>query len=428
VNNLRAIRGMNDILPDETPYWQALESTVRRLLQSYGYGEIRLPLVEYTELFRRSIGEVTDIVEKEMYTFSDRNGESLTLRPEGTAGCVRAAIQQGLLGTSQRLWYAGPMFRYERPQKGRQRQFQQVGVEAFGVATPDMEAELILLSARLWRELGIDGHVKLELNSIGSSGDRARYREALVAYLGTHREALDEDSQRRLHSNPLRILDSKNPDTQALLDEAPALADYLDDDSRRDFARLCALLDAAGLGYRLNPRLVRGLDYYNKTVFEWVTDSLGAQGTVCAGGRYDGLVEQLGGRPTPGVGFAMGMERLVLLLSEVGRSPDPGREADLYAVAVGEAAATAALAQVEQLRDALPGVCIVQHTGGGSFKSQMKKADKSGARLALIWGEDEVREGTCAVKSLRESGVQSSVALAELPAYVRAELESAAQA
>jgi histidyl-tRNA synthetase len=422
VKNIRAIRGMNDILPDETPYWQALEDTVRRLLHGYGYGEIRLPIVEQTELFKRSIGEVTDIVEKEMYTFADRNDESLTLRPEGTAGCVRAVIQEGLLGTPQRLWYAGPMFRYERPQRGRQRQFHQVGVEAFGIATPDIDAELILLSARLWRQLGILDSVQLELNSIGSNSARARYREALVSFLELHREALDEDSQRRLHSNPLRILDSKNPDTQALLDGAPALADYLDDESRTDFARLRELLDAAGVAYRVNPRLVRGLDYYNKTVFEWVTHRLGAQGTICAGGRYDGLVAQLGGKPTPGIGFAMGMERLVLLLAETGRAGELGQAADVYAVAVGDAAATAARAQVEALRDALPELRIVQHVGGGSFRSQMKRADKSGARLALIWGEDEVRQGSCAVKSLREPGGQESVAVAGLPAYIRAAL------
>ncbi|WP_347136732.1 histidine--tRNA ligase [Parahaliea mediterranea] len=424
MKNIRAIRGMNDILPDETPYWQSLEACVRKLLRGYGYGEIRLPIVEHTELFKRSIGEVTDIVEKEMYTFNDRNDESLTLRPEGTAGCVRAVIQQGLLGTPRRLWYSGPMFRYERPQKGRQRQFHQVGAEVFGIATPDIDAELILLSARLWRELGIADDVVLELNSIGSGEARARYRAALVDYLEARRERLDEDSQRRLQGNPLRILDSKNPDTQALLDDAPSLADYLDDESRADFARLCGLLDAAGLSYRVNPRLVRGLDYYNKTVFEWVTDRLGAQGTICAGGRYDGLVEQLGGKSTPGIGFAMGMERLVLLLSELASQGDAVEdgEADLYAVSVGEEAAAVALAAVERLRDALPDCRIVQHAGGGSFKSQMKKADKSGARLALIWGEDEVRAGTCAVKSLRDPGGQESVALGELPERIRAAL------
>ncbi len=410
---------MNDILPDETPYWQFLERTVGRLLESYGYGEIRLPVVEQTELFRRSIGEVTDIVEKEMYTFDDRNGESLTLRPEGTAGCVRAAIQQGLLGVPQRLWYAGPMFRYERPQKGRQRQFHQVGAEAFGVASPDMDAELILLSARLWRLLGIADGVQLQLNSIGSSAARRTYRDALVTYLERHREALDEDSQRRLGSNPLRILDSKNPQTQALLDDAPALADYLDGESRADFDRLCDLLQAAAVPFSINPRLVRGLDYYNKTVFEWVTDRLGAQGTVCAGGRYDGLVEQLGGKATPGVGFAIGMERLVLLLRESDALQGANSGADVYVVAVGDDAQRAALAAVEAVRDRRPRLRIVQHTGGGSFKSQMKKADRSGARVALIWGEDEVAADTVTLKPLRGgegTAAQHSVPCRELDA------------
>jgi histidyl-tRNA synthetase len=410
---------MNDILPDETPYWQFLERTVSRLLESYGYGEIRLPVVEQTELFKRSIGEVTDIVEKEMYTFEDRNGESLTLRPEGTAGCVRAAIQQGLLGVPQRLWYAGPMFRYERPQKGRQRQFHQIGAEAFGVAGPDMDAELILLSARLWRQLGIADGVQLQLNSIGGSAARRAYRDALVDYLERRRDALDEDSQRRLGSNPLRILDSKNPQTQALLDDAPALADYLDDESRADFDRLCDLLQAAAVPFTINPRLVRGLDYYNKTVFEWVTDRLGAQGTVCAGGRYDGLVEQLGGRATPGVGFAMGMERLVLLLRESDALSSADTGADVYVVAVGDDAQRAALAAVEAVRDRRPRLRIVQHTGGGSFKSQMKKADRSGARVALIWGEDEVAAATVTLKPLRGGGAsmaQRSVPCGELDA------------
>ena len=410
---------MNDILPDETPYWQLLERTVSRLLESYGYGEIRLPVVEQTELFKRSIGEVTDIVEKEMYTFDDRNGESLTLRPEGTAGCVRAAIQQGLLGVPQRLWYSGPMFRYERPQKGRQRQFHQVGAEAFGVASPDMDAELILLSARLWRLLGIADGVQLQLNSIGSSAARRAYRDALVSYLEQHRDALDEDSQRRLGSNPLRILDSKNPQTQALLDDAPALADYLDDESRADFDRLCDLLQAAAVPFTINPRLVRGLDYYYKTGFEWVTDRLGAQGTVCAGGRYDGLVEQLGGKATPGVGFAMGMERLVLLLRESDALQGADTGADVYVVAVGDDAQRAALAAVEAVRDRRPRLRIVQHTGGGSFKSQMKKADRSGARVALIWGEDEVAADTVTLKPLRGgegTAAQHSVPCMELDA------------
>ncbi len=407
MSNIQAIRGMNDILPEDTPHWRLLERTVSRLLASYGYGEIRLPVVEKTELFKRSIGEVTDIVEKEMYSFDDRNGENLTLRPEGTAGCVRAAIQHGLLGVPQRLWYSGPMFRYERPQKGRQRQFHQVGVEAFGIASVDMDVELILLTARLWRQLGLADSVELEINSIGSSAARREYRAALVAYLASHRDALDEDSQRRLDSNPLRILDSKNPQTQALLDAAPTMADYLDEESRADFSRLCELLQAAAVPYRINPRLVRGLDYYNKTVFEWVTERLGSQNAVCAGGRYDNLVEQLGGKATPGVGFAMGMERLVLLMLETGALDQSGQGiADVYAVAAGEGAQAAALAAVESLRDTLPALTIVQHTGGGSFKSQLKKADKSGAKVALIWGEDEIAAGTVTVKYLRDSSGQ----------------------
>ncbi len=427
MSNIRAVRGMNDILPDETPHWRLLEQTVSRLLTSYGYGEIRLPLVEKTELFSRSIGEVTDIVEREMYSFADRNGDSLTLRPEGTAGCVRAAIQQGLLAVPQRLWYAGPMFRYERPQKGRQRQFQQIGVEAFGVASPDMDAEHILLCARLWRALGIADSVQLQINSIGSNASRKAYREALVNYLETQMEALDEDSQRRLHSNPLRILDSKNPQTQEVLDGAPALADYLDDESQADFAQLRELLGAAGVEYVVNPRLVRGLDYYNKTVYEWVTDRLGAQGTVCGGGRYDDLVEQLGGKTTPAIGFAMGMERLVLLMIET-EAVDSARQAqaDVYAVAVGDAAHREALASVESLRDRLGDIAIVQHVGGGSFKSQLKRADKSGARVALIWGEDEVTAQSVTVKHLRdgarqgEKSGQQTVPREQLEATLRA--------
>lgn len=405
MSNIRAVRGMNDILPDETPYWRLLEQTVSRLLASYGYGEIRLPLVEKTELFSRSIGEVTDIVEREMYSFEDRNGDSLTLRPEGTAGCVRAVIQQGLLAVPQRLWYVGPMFRYERPQKGRQRQFQQIGVESFGVASPDMDAEHILLCARLWKELGLADSVQLQINSIGSNAARAAYRAALVAFLEQHFEELDEDSQRRLHSNPLRILDSKSAQTQSILDAAPALGDYLDDESRADFTQLQELLDAAGVEYVVNSRLVRGLDYYNKTVYEWVTDRLGAQGTVCGGGRYDGLVEQLGGKATPAIGFAMGMERLVLLMLEVGAvDTSPAARADVYAVAVGDVAHKEALASVERLRTQLGNkVSIVQHVGGGSFKSQLKRADKSGARIALIWGEDEVQAKSVTVKHLRDN-------------------------
>jgi histidyl-tRNA synthetase len=383
---------MNDVLPEESAAWRFLEDTVAAVLERYGYAELRLPLVEATALFSRSIGDVTDIVEKEMYSLEDRNGDSLSLRPEGTAGCVRAAIQHNLTAAPCRLWYQGPMFRYERPQKGRQRQFHQIGAEVFGHATPDADAELIILLARLWRALDIADVVRLELNSIGSNAARAAYREALVAYLAERRDALDADSQRRLETNPLRILDSKNPDTQALLDGAPALQDFLDEESAADFATLRELLDAAGVEYTINPRLVRGLDYYNKTVFEWVTDALGAQGTVCAGGRYDGLVEQLGGRPTPGVGFAMGMERLVLMLEQGGNLPAP-RAPDVFAVVIGAAAQRAAFAALGPLRDALPERSIVQQLGGGSFRSQMKKADRSGAALALLWGDDEVAAG-----------------------------------
>ena len=417
MSELTAIRGMSDVLPGETPYWQFLERTVAQVLAAYGYSEIRLPVAEKTALFKRSIGEVTDIVEKEMYTFNDRNGDSMTLRPEGTAGCVRAAIQQRLLNMPRRLWYCGPMFRYERPQKGRYRQFQQTGVESFGVATPDMDAELILLCARLWRELGLADIIELQINSIGNADARKAYRDALVDYLEGHLEALDEDSRRRLHSNPLRILDSKNAEIQVLLDGGPTLENFLDEESNADFARLCELLQAGGVRYVVNRRLVRGLDYYNKTVFEWVTNHLGAQGTVCGGGRYDGLVKQLGGKSTPAVGFAMGMERLVLLLAEKG-PVDDASAVDVYVVAVGGEAESMALIASERIRDESPQLRIVQHAGGSSFKSQMKKADKSGARVALIWGEDEVAAQAVTVKLLREDNgeriEQSTVSLDEL--------------
>jgi histidyl-tRNA synthetase len=408
---------MNDILPQETPLWQYLEGQVGLLLGSYGYSEIRLPVVEKTELFSRGIGEVTDIVEKEMYTFPDRNGDSLTLRPEGTAGCVRAVCQHNLAATVQKLWYSGPMFRYERPQKGRQRQFHQFGVEAFGIESADIDAELILLSARLWKNLGIDDAVELQLNTIGSAETRAAYREALVEYLGEFRSDLDDDSQRRLESNPLRILDSKNPDTQQLLDGAPALHDYLDDASRAHFARVQELLAAAGVGFSINQRLVRGLDYYNRTVFEWVTDALGAQGTVCAGGRYDSLVQSLGGKDTPAAGFAMGVERLVLMLQGLGQAPVGEDAADVYFVAVGDSAQLLAFSLAEQLRDELPQRQLVVHCGGGSFKSQMKKADRSGASVAVIMGDREVADGTVGLKAMRhgdEAGSQQSLPQAEL--------------
>ncbi|MFN3712744.1 MAG: histidine--tRNA ligase [Alcanivoracaceae bacterium] len=421
---ITSIRGMNDILPAQTPLWQWLETRVRGVLQGYGYGEIRMPIVEHTELFKRSIGEVTDIVEKEMYTFEDRNGDSLTLRPEGTASCVRAAEEHGLLYNQvQRLWYTGPMFRHERPQAGRYRQFHQIGVEAFGMQGPDIDAELILMTARLWRELGLTDMVTLELNSLGDSDDRARYRDALVAYLSRHIDALDEDSRRRLERNPLRVLDSKDPGTREVLKGAPRFDDYLGDESRAHFAGLRAVLDAAGVSYRLNPALVRGLDYYGKTVFEWVTEALGAQGTVCAGGRYDGLVAQLGGKPTAAVGFAMGVERLILLLEQ--RQPLLPAAADLYLVST--VAPEAALVLAEELRTLLPTVRIQSHCGGGSIKSQMKKADKSGARWALIVGDDELAASEVSLKPLRDTSEQLRVARADLPATLTTLMNQADQ-
>ena len=426
--NIQAIRGMNDILPEQTPLWRYLEDSVAGLLDGYGYRQIRMPVVEFTDLFKRSIGEVTDIVEKEMYTFADRNGDSLTLRPEGTASCVRAVQEHGLIGGGQpqKLWYIGPMFRHERPQKGRYRQFHQIGVELFNFDGPDVDAELIVLTWRLWGILGIRDAVQLELNSLGSSDDRARYREALVEYLSARFEQLDEDSQRRLSSNPLRILDSKNPDTQALLVDAPKLADYLSEESRVHFTGLKARLDAAGIPYVLNPKLVRGLDYYGKTVFEWTTDKLGAQGTVCAGGRYDGLVEQLGGKPTPAVGFAMGVERLVLLIETLDKVPaELARPVDVYLAAFGEAAELAALQLSEQLRDAVPGLRLVVNAGAGSFKSQLKKADKSGALFALILGEDELNRQVVGVKPLRGDAEQQTVAWDALSAHLAACLAQA---
>jgi histidyl-tRNA synthetase len=395
---IQAVRGMNDILPDEIHLWQFFEHTVREWLRAYGYREIRMPVLERTELFVRSIGEVTDIVEKEMYTFVDElNGESLTLRPEGTASCVRAVVEHNLLYNSpQRLWYGGPMFRHERPQKGRYRQFHQFGVEALGYAGPDVDIEHIVMCARLWKLLGLE-EIALELNSLGSSEARARYRERLVAYLEQHREALDADSQRRLVTNPLRVLDSKNPAMQTLIENAPKLVDDLDYESARHFEAVQAGLKLAGIEYRLNPRLVRGLDYYNRTVFEWTTTRLGAQGTVCAGGRYDGLVEQIGGKPAPACGYAMGVERLIALMQEA-----PPREApppDVYVVRQGEAAETYAHTLAERMRDG--GLAVVLHCGGGSFKSQMKKADASGARYAAIIGDQEAGAGNLTLKSLR---------------------------
>jgi len=375
---------MNDILPEATPVWQYLETTVKNVLAAYGYSEIRMPIVEQTDLFKRSIGEVTDIVEKEMYTFRDRNDESLTLRPEGTASCVRAGEEHGLLfNQTQRLWYTGPMFRYEKPQKGRYRQFHQIGIETFGMASADIDAEVIMLSARLWKELGILDAVTLQLNSLGSNEARAEYRAALVEYLEARKDQLDEDSLRRLETNPLRILDSKDEGTQAVLDGAPSLSDYLDDDSREHFSDLCAMLDAAGVKYEINPRLVRGLDYYCKTVFEWVTDRLGAQGTVCAGGRYDGLVKQLGGRPTPGVGFAMGVERLILMLETLDAIPADVRQPfDVYLAAEQKGMQGQVIALAETLRDALPGLRVRVHCAG--LKNISAKARQTGAPIVLL--------------------------------------------
>ena len=407
---IQSLRGMHDLLPGNSEIWQYLEKKVADVLSRYSYQEIRFPVLEQTELFKRSVGEATDIVEKEMYSFEDRNGDQLSLRPEGTAGCVRACTEHGLLhNQTQRLWYSGPMFRHERPQKGRQRQFHQIGVEAFGLNGPDIDAELLLLTANLWKTLKIDSVVKLQINSLGTSTDRAHYRDKLVSYLMTHRDDLDEDSQRRLETNPMRILDSKNPEVQKIVDGAPQLNDFIDDDSRQHFEQLCGILDAAKVSYEINPRLVRGLDYYSKTVFEWVTDSLGAQGTICAGGRYDGLVEQLGGKPCPGVGFAMGIERLVLLLDELKVVPDSvAQTVDIYLLAVGDVSNAAAVL-ADNLRNDCPSLRIESHCGGGSFKSQIKKADKSGAAVALILGEQEVSSSTVGVKYLRQEHIQETV-------------------
>jgi len=417
---IQAIRGMNDCLPTETPLWQLVENKVRSVLSAYGYAEIRMPIVESTPLFARAIGEVTDVVEKEMFTFDDRDEESLTLRPEGTAGCVRAGIEHGLLyNQEQRLWYMGPMFRYERPQKGRYRQFHQVGVEIFGIPNPEIDAELIALTARLWKDLGIFDHVTLQLNSIGSLEARKNYRQALVDFLQNHIDILDEDSKRRLTTNPLRILDSKDQRVQEVLNDAPKLHDYLDDDSREHFAQLCALLDSLGIQYEINQKLVRGLDYYNKTVFEWVTSALGAQGTVCGGGRYDGLVEQLGGHATSGVGFAMGLERLVLLVQEVNTQITLPSAVDIYIVYQGEGTTVAAFNLAEKLRSELPHLRPFYPWGGGNKKKKLKRADKSGAKLALVIGEDEVKNQQVVVKNLLQHSEQAVVALSDIINHIQ---------
>ncbi|GGP39253.1 histidine--tRNA ligase [Shewanella algicola] len=412
---IQAIRGMNDILPTQSPIWQKVEAVLRSSVSAFGYSEIRTPIVESTDLFKRSIGEVTDIVEKEMYTFEDRNGDSLTLRPEGTASTVRAGNEHGLLyNQEQRLWYMGPMFRHERPQKGRYRQFHQFGVEVYGIGTADIDAEVLMLSARLWDQLGIKDHVALELNTLGDPAERAAYRDALIAFLEQHKDKLDEDSQRRMYSNPLRVLDSKDPQVQAILADAPALMDYLGEDTKTHFSTLCELLDAVGIQYTINPRLVRGLDYYNRTVFEWVTTSLGSQGTVLAGGRYDGLVGQLGGKDTPAVGFAMGLERIVLLLETLELTNDIAAEVDVYVTAMGDNCLVEAIKVAAELRQQLPTLKVMSHCGGGNFKKQMKRADKSGAQYALIIGENEVANNQVAIKPLRNNNEQQLVARTEL--------------
>ncbi len=415
---IKAVRGMNDVLPAETPLWEFFEDSVRHWLAQYGYRSMRMPVLEKTELFVRSIGEVTDIVEKEMYTFTDHlNGESLTLRPEGTASCVRAAIEHNFLYSGpQRVYYMGPMFRHERPQKGRYRQFHQVGVEALGYGGPDVDAEHIVMCDRLWRRLGLDG-IELEVNTLGSSACRDRYRTRLVKYLESRADQLDEDSRRRLHTNPLRVLDSKSPSMQEIVGEAPKLYDDLDEDSLKSFETLQLLVRAAGVDLRINPRLVRGLDYYNDAVYEWSTNRLGAQGAVCAGGRYDGLFEQVGGKPSPACGFAMGVERLLTLVAEAG-SHAPPYMSDVYLVHAGEQATPYAWQAAESLRET--GLRVVFHCGGGSFKSQMKRADASGARFAVIIGDDEAGRGVVSLKPLRQLGEQQLMTVDEAAEFIRA--------
>ena len=416
---IQAIRGMNDCSPTESLLWQWIEAKVRHVLASYGYSEVRMPIVESTPLFARAIGEVTDVVSKEMYTFWD-NDEQLTLRPEGTAGCVRAAIERGwIYNNEQRLWYMGPMFRHERPQKGRYRQFHQAGVEVFGIANPEIDAELIILTARLWKELGIDQHVSLQLNSIGSLEARANYRSALVAFLENYQDLMSDEEKERLVKNPLRILDTKNEVLQEVLNGAPKLLDYLDDESHEHFNQLCSLLDAMGVKYEINPKLVRGLDYYNKTVFEWVTSALGAQGTVCGGGRYDGLVEQLGGHATQGVGFAMGLERLVLLVQEVNKEITLPQAIDLYLVYAGEGTTLNAFQIAEQIRTELPQVRVMTHCSGGKFQKQFKRADKIEAKYALVIGESEVQAKTVVVKDLRNGAEQITLSQVDLIATLK---------
>ena len=405
---IQSITGMKDILPDESPLWQKVETTLKQIMASYGYAEMRMPAVEYTSLFVRSIGEVTDVVEKEMYTFDD-NGDSLSLRPEGTAGCVRACIEHGLIHNQERrVWYTGSMFRHEKPQKGRYREFHQFGAEIFGISSAEIDAEIILLTNRIWKKFGIGDHVVLQLNSLGSSEERASYREALVAFLEQHKESLDEDCQRRMYTNPLRVLDTKNEKVLEILQNAPKLTDYFGEETRNHFDRLRAILDANGVKYEINPRLVRGLDYYNHTVFEWVTDLLGAQGTICGGGRYDGLVEQLGAQPTPAVGFAIGLERFILLLQSI-NAVEVENPVDVYFCAVGDEAVRQSMVIAEQLRDQISGIRILTNCSGGNFKKQFKRADKSGALFALVVAEDELAKNEIGIKNLRVESEQLNV-------------------
>ncbi len=423
--NLQSVRGMRDILPEQSSSWQFIEDTARKLFNSYGYKELRTPIIEPTELFKRSIGDATDIVEKEMYSFEDRNGDSLTLRPEGTAGCVRAGMQHGLLhNKQQRIWYIGPMFRHERPQKGRYRGFYQAGIETYGIATPDIDAEVIAIAARFWKLLGFK-NVHLEINSLGSNEARQSYREVLIEYFSAHHDQLDEDSQRRLHKNPLRILDTKNPKMKELVNNAPDLLDYLDEESKNHFEELKQRLDKMGIAYQVNSRLVRGIDYYNRTVFEWITDDLGAQGTICAGGRYDGLVKQLGGRETPACGFGIGLDRLQLLVEEQGLDQSDNNP-HIYFVMAGKEAELTGVMLAESLRNTIPSLRLLSNGGAGSFKTQLKRADNSKADYALILGENEVEEGNITIKPLRDKlaiSEQQSISQTELSEFISTVLD-----
>ena len=419
---IQAITGMKDLLPEETPLWEKVEGVLRETVESYGYSEIRMPILEKTDLFVRSIGEVTDVVEKEMYSFEDVGGDKLSLRPEGTAGCVRACNEHGIIHNQERrLWYMGPMFRHEKPQKGRYREFHQFGIEVFGLKGPDIDAEILMLTNRIWQKFGISDHVKLELNSLGSSEERKQYRSKLVSFLEEHKDVLDEDSKRRMYTNPLRVLDSKNEAVQELLKDAPKLSDFFGEETLAHFNGLRKLLDEAGIHYEINDRLVRGLDYYNYTVFEWVTDLLGAQSTICGGGRYDGLVEQLGGQPSPAVGCAIGLERLMLVAEAVGQKESRG-PVDVYFCSMGENARSRSFQIAEQLRTGIKGLRLMMNCGDGAFKKQFKKADKSGARYALVLGDDELEKGMIAVKDLRNDGSQQEVAIGDLPGFLSSAL------